>query len=111
MASLQEEDVRSKLSYLTVPCTGSLSHPPSSFPGLMVNVPGVQPVPVPPPVTTLVPITPMPPPSSSSSGHQHVVCGRGDTVHCPLGQDNFVNPRNTYMHQVSIPSVVVNVDY
>jgi hypothetical protein len=54
-ASSAEEDARSQLSYQTAPRTGSSRQGPSSSQsssssGPVVHVPGVQPVPVPPPL-------------------------------------------------------------
>jgi hypothetical protein len=99
-----EEDARSQLSYQTAPCTGSSCQGPSSSQsslgfGPCVQVPGVQPVPVPAPLRCLVPITPSPP-SVTVPIHQRAIRGRGRTIVSPVGRDSFASPRGTCVQQV-----------
>jgi hypothetical protein len=99
--SSAEEDARSQLSYMTTPHTGSSSQGPSSLQsssssGPVVQVPGVQPVPIPPPIRTLIPS----PPQVSVPIHQHAIRGRGQTTISPMGRDSLANPRGTHVRQV-----------
>jgi hypothetical protein len=103
-ASSAEEDARSQLSYQTAPRTGSSRQGPSSSQsslgsGPVVHVPGVQPVPVPPPLRTLIPITPSPP-RVSVPIHQRAIRGRGRTTISPMGRDSLANTRGTRVRQV-----------
>jgi hypothetical protein len=103
-ASSAEEDARSQLSYQTAPRTGSSRQGPSSSQsssgsGPVVQVPGVQPIPVPAPLRRLIPITPSPP-RVSVPIHQRAVRGRGRTTVNPIGRDSFANPRGTRVRQV-----------
>jgi hypothetical protein len=103
-ASLAVEDARSQLSYQTAPRTGSSrqglsSSQLSSGSGPVVLVPGVQPVPVPPPLHSLIPITPSPP-QVSVPIHQRAIRGRGRTTISPMGRDSLANTRGTRVRQV-----------
>jgi hypothetical protein len=102
--SSAEEDARSQLSYQTAPRTSSSCRGPSSSQSLsgsgpVVLVPGVQPVPVPPPLRTLIPITPSPP-RVSMPIHQRAIRGRGWTTISPMGRDSLANMRGTRVRQV-----------
>jgi hypothetical protein len=102
--SSAEEDVRSQLSYQTAPRTGSSHRGPSSSQSLsgsgpVVHVPGIQPVPVPAPLRTLIPITPSPP-WVSVPVLQRAIRGRGRTTISPMGRDSLANTRGTRVRQV-----------
>jgi hypothetical protein len=94
-ASSAEEDVRSQLLYQTAPHTGSSHQGPSSSQsssgsGPVVPVPGVQPIPVPPPLCRLIPITPSPP-HVTVPIHQRAIRGRGWTTISLMGRDSLAN--------------------
>jgi hypothetical protein len=103
-ASSAEEDARSQLSYQTAPRTGSSRQGPSSSQsssgsGPVVPVPGVQPIPIPPPLRRLIPITPSPP-RVSVPIYQRAIRGRGRTTINPMGRDSLANARGTRVRQV-----------